>query len=75
MMPFLNLSMVVWPDAQRLPADAPDTFVTLNPVQPPAESKVIRRLSLSHPVYSAESYAAQQQLASVQVCSSGHDHH
>ncbi|KAK9804082.1 hypothetical protein WJX73_004574 [Symbiochloris irregularis] len=51
---------------QRLPADAPDTFVTLNPVQPPAEGKVIRRLSLSHPVYSAESYTAQQRLASVQ---------
>ncbi|KAJ9507276.1 hypothetical protein QJQ45_006251 [Haematococcus lacustris] len=36
---------------QHLPAEAPDMFVTLNPPHPPAADKVIRRLSLAHPVF------------------------
>lgn len=51
---------------QRLPADAPDLFVTLNPLHPPAADKVFRRLKLSHPVFSFSTPAAQQQLAKLQ---------
>jgi predicted NAD/FAD-binding protein len=36
---------------QNLPAHAPDMFVTLNPIKPPAADKVIRKLKLAHPVY------------------------
>lgn len=36
---------------QELPPGAPDMFVTLNPPRPPAEDKVIRALTLSHPVF------------------------
>jgi hypothetical protein len=36
---------------QHLPPEAPQMFVTLNPPQPPAPDKTIRRLALEHPVY------------------------
>lgn len=36
---------------QHLPPGAPEMFVTLNPLQPPAADTVIRRLSLAHPVF------------------------
>lgn len=36
---------------QHLPPEAPEMFVTLNPPNPPAADKVIRRLQLAHPVY------------------------
>ena len=52
---------------QRLPSHAPDTFVTLNPLHPPAAEKTIRRLQLSHPQFSFESRQAQQRLNAVQV--------
>lgn len=52
---------------QRLPAHAPDTFVTLNPLHPPAAEKTIRRLQMSHPQFSFESQQAQQRLEAVQV--------
>ena len=39
------------PPPQELPSGAPDMFVTLNPLHPPAADKVIRRLSLAHPVF------------------------
>jgi predicted NAD/FAD-binding protein len=55
---------------QRLPAGAPDTFVTLNPPQPPAADKTVRHLRLAHPVYSFASYEAQRKLPTVQVSSS-----
>lgn len=51
---------------QNLPAECPDTFVTLNPPTPPAEGTVIKRLSLAHPVYSFASVQAQEKLPSVQ---------
>lgn len=52
---------------QRLPTDAPDLFVTLNPAVPPARDKVLRRLTLSHPLVSQASTRAQQRLPEVQV--------
>ena len=52
---------------QRLPADAQETFVTLNPPRPPAADKTVRHLWLAHPVYSFASYEAQQKLSSVQA--------
>ncbi len=52
---------------QRLPPGAPDTFVTLNPPEPPAADKTLKKLSLAHPVYSFDSYRAQEQLETVQV--------
>ena len=52
---------------QNLPADAPDLFVTLNPAAPPAPERVLRRLTLSHPLVSQASTRAQQRLPEVQV--------
>ncbi|BDA46075.1 probable cyclopropane-fatty-acyl-phospholipid synthase at C-terminar half [Coccomyxa sp. Obi] len=51
---------------QRLPPDAPDTFVTLNPPRPPAAECTIRHLHLAHPVFSFAAYEAQQKLPSIQ---------
>lgn len=53
---------------QRFPEEAPNMFVTLNPVRPPAADKVLRRLSLAHPVFSAASVEAQAKLPVIQVC-------
>lgn len=52
---------------QRLPAEAPPTFVTLNPPKPPAPHKTIQQLQMAHPVASCASYDAQQKLHTVQV--------
>ncbi|KAL4447595.1 hypothetical protein ABPG75_004814 [Micractinium tetrahymenae] len=51
---------------QPLPAGAPNLFVTLNPIHPPAEDKVCRRLSLAHPVFSFASDKAQRALPAAQ---------
>ena len=52
---------------QRLPADAPPTFATLNPPRPPAADKTIRRLQLAHPSFSYSAHEAQQKLHTIQV--------
>ena len=52
---------------QRLPADAPPTFATLNPPRPPAADKTIRRLQLAHPSFSYAAHEAQQKLHTVRV--------
>lgn len=52
---------------QPLPPGAPNLFVTLNPIEPPAEDKTFRRLTLSHPVFSFASDAAQRALPAAQV--------
>ncbi|KAG2492394.1 hypothetical protein HYH03_009340 [Edaphochlamys debaryana] len=51
---------------QELPPGAPNLFVTLNALHPPAPEHVIRRLSLAHPVFSRASYEAQARLPSLQ---------
>jgi len=51
---------------QNLPAEAPDMFVTLNPIHEPRPETVLRRLSLDHPVFSEASVAAQEALPSLQ---------
>jgi cyclopropane fatty-acyl-phospholipid synthase-like methyltransferase/predicted NAD/FAD-binding protein len=51
---------------QDLPPAAPDLFVTLNPPSPPAPDKVLRRLTLAHPVFGEASVAAQAALPGVQ---------
>ena len=52
---------------QRVPADAPETFVTLNPACPPAQEKTALHAQLAHPVFSFASLHAQEQLPRVQV--------
>ena len=52
---------------QPLPAGAPNLFVTLNPIEPPAADKTHRRLTLSHPVFSFASDAAQRALPAAQA--------
>lgn len=51
---------------QHLPEEAPPLFCTLNPLHPPAENKIIRRLSLGHPVYSFEAVRAQKRIGEIQ---------
>jgi hypothetical protein len=51
---------------QRMPADAPDLFVTLNPPVPPQPQHIIRRLSLAHPLFGAESWQAQRRIPEIQ---------
>ena len=52
---------------QSLPEGAPDVFVTLNPIEEPDKKKVYRQLKLAHPVFSFDSYHAQQRLPDIQV--------
>lgn len=52
---------------QSLPANAPDVFVTLNPVTKPAADSVTRCLNLSHPIYSRKGSRAQSRLPEIQV--------
>ena len=51
---------------QNLPPGTPQLFVTLNPLAPPAEDKVIKRLSLAHPAFSSASYRAQERVPAIQ---------
>ena len=51
---------------QHLPPEAPPMFVTLNPRTPPESSTIIRRLSLSHPVFDFASWHAQSLVPSIQ---------
>ncbi len=51
---------------QRLPAGAPDLFVTLNPPRAPAPQHVKRKLTLAHPVFSFKSWEAQSRVAALQ---------
>lgn len=44
---------------QTLPEGAPDLFVTLNCPQPPREGTVVNEMTLSHPIFSMESWKAQ----------------
>ena len=52
---------------QDLPTDAPDIFVTLNPVTRPDPACVTRRLSLAHPAYSSAACQAQSRVPEIQV--------
>ena len=65
-----NLRLKAW-NLQRLPAEAPPIFVTLNPPRPPAPDKTIRQLQMAHPVSSCAAYDAQQKLHTVQVTHTG----
>jgi cyclopropane-fatty-acyl-phospholipid synthase len=47
---------------QRLPEGSGDIFVTLNPPMEPAPDKTIRKLKLSHPVFSFASLATQEKV-------------
>ena len=47
---------------QRLPPNSGDIFVTLNPPIEPAPAKTIRKLKLSHPVFSFASLTTQEKL-------------
>ena len=41
-------------------------FVTLNPEYPPNESKILAKLQYAHPQYTADSVAAQRNIAKMQ---------
>jgi hypothetical protein len=49
---------------QNLPGH--DLFVSLNPLQPPAEDKVHARLTYTHPVFDGPAIAAQRRLPHIQ---------
>ena len=49
---------------QRLPEGSGDVFVTLNPPMEPAQAKTIRKLKLSHPVFSFASLSTQEKVRS-----------
>ena len=51
---------------QDLGDAAEDYFVTLNPVHPPKESLVARRMTLSHPMFGEGTVEAQRMLQNVQ---------
>eukprot|EP00180_Rhodochaete_pulchella_P003594 Plantae.Rhodophyta-Rhodochaete_pulchella.ctg62775.p1 GENE.Plantae.Rhodophyta-Rhodochaete_pulchella.ctg62775~~Plantae.Rhodophyta-Rhodochaete_pulchella.ctg62775.p1 ORF type:complete len:611 (+),score=78.20 Plantae.Rhodophyta-Rhodochaete_pulchella.ctg62775:81-1835(+) len=56
-----------WLNRLQNPAqDAPNLFVTLNPVVPVKEAAVVRRMVMDHPVLTKDSVAAQQRLPSIQ---------
>ena len=52
---------------QDLPTNAPDIFVTLNPMTRPDPACVTRRLSMSHPAYSYAACQAQSRVPEIQV--------
>ncbi|WP_432452085.1 MULTISPECIES: NAD(P)/FAD-dependent oxidoreductase [unclassified Agarivorans] len=45
--------------------DAPQFCVTLNPLQPIAEDKVLKRFNYMHPVFSVDGFKAQQQRSKI----------
>jgi cyclopropane-fatty-acyl-phospholipid synthase len=51
---------------QDLPNATKDYFVTLNPVHSPEPSSVLRKMMLSHPIFSEASVEAQRQVKSLQ---------
>lgn len=61
-----KLCVTYWMNClQNLPADRP-LFVTLNPVEPPAEALVHYRASYEHPLFDTGAMAAQKRLWSLQ---------
>jgi predicted NAD/FAD-binding protein len=61
-----KLCVTYWMNClQNLPADRP-LFVTLNPVEPPAEASVHYRASYEHPLFDTGAMAAQKRLWSLQ---------
>jgi cyclopropane-fatty-acyl-phospholipid synthase len=51
---------------QRLPEGSGDLFVTLNPQNPPKKEHTVRKLVLSHPVFSYKSRESQRRLPEIQ---------
>lgn len=61
-----SVSVTYWLNRlQPLPVDTP-IFVSLNPLQEPDPSKVIKRIDYEHPVFDTGAMAAQRRLASIQ---------
>ncbi|MGD9859515.1 MAG: NAD(P)/FAD-dependent oxidoreductase [Marinobacterium sp.] len=60
------ISVTYWMNRlQHLPQQHP-VFVTLNPVEEPAEGKILRSFLYDHPVFNLDSIAAQKELWSLQ---------
>ncbi len=60
------ISVTYWMNnLQHLPSEHP-VFVTLNPLEEPAEGKILRSFLYDHPVFSLDSIAAQKELWSLQ---------
>ncbi len=60
------ISVTYWMNnLQHLPPEHP-VFVTLNPLEEPAEGKILRSFLYDHPVFSLDSIAAQKELWSLQ---------
>ncbi|MBR9829331.1 MAG: FAD-dependent oxidoreductase [Oceanospirillales bacterium] len=60
------ISVTYWMNnLQHLPPEHP-VFVTLNPVDEPAEGKILRSFLYDHPVFNLDSIAAQKEIWSLQ---------
>ncbi|GAA0788680.1 NAD(P)/FAD-dependent oxidoreductase [Marinobacterium sediminicola] len=60
------ISVTYWMNnLQHLPHEHP-VFVTLNPLEEPADGKILRSFLYDHPVFSLESIAAQKEIWSLQ---------
>ena len=62
-----RLSVSYWMNRlQPLGADAPDLFVTLNPLREPRPDLVHTRIAYEHPIFDVDTFRAQKELWSLQ---------
>lgn len=61
-----RLSVTYWMNRLQPLGDAPDLFVTLNPLREPREDLVHARIDYEHPLFDSATFQAQQQLWSLQ---------
>jgi uncharacterized protein len=61
-----SLSVTYWMNRLQPLGDAPDVFVTLNPLRAPREGTVLHRETYTHPQFDLAALAAQKQLWSLQ---------
>jgi uncharacterized protein len=61
-----RLSVTYWMNRLQPLGDAPDLFVTLNPLREPRADLVHARIDYEHPLFDSATFQAQQQLWSLQ---------
>ena len=62
-----NVAVSYWLNhLQNLPEGTRDVFCTLNPLTPPRPEAVVRKLTLAHPILSADAVRAQAQVPALQ---------
>jgi uncharacterized protein len=64
--PAREVSVTYWMNRLQPLGDAPDVFVTLNPLRAPREGSVLHRVSYAHPQFDLAALAAQKRLWSLQ---------